>query len=41
MQSKSQWGTPLVFFNPLMLVVTKVNTYLNLEVLVEGLLKYV
>ena len=40
MQNKSQWSTyPLMFFNPLMLVVAKGHTYLNLEVLVEGLLK--
>ena len=32
----------VVFFNPLMLVVTKGHAYLkNLEVLVKGLLKYV
>ena len=30
---------PVVFFNPLIVVVTKGHTYL--EVLVEGLLKYV
>ena len=42
MQSKSQWSTHLVvFFNPLLLVVTKEHKYLNLEVLVEGLPKYV
>ena len=43
MQGKSQWGTyPVVFLDPLMLVVTKGHTYLNkLEALVEGSLKYV
>ena len=41
-KSKSQWSThPVLFFNPLMLVVTdKIQTQTNLEVLVEGLLKY-
>ena len=39
MQNKCQWNTyAVVFFNPLMLVVTTGHTYL--EVLDEGLLKY-
>ena len=37
-QSKNQFSThPVVFFNLLMLLVTSGHTYLNLEVLVEGL----
>ena len=39
MQSKSQWSHLVGFFNPLLLVLTKGHT--NLEILVEGLCKYV